>query len=371
MPRPVSPPSEGNAVCSKLARQLQDLSRRCWGRSTALRLIGRSREFIAAQRRLKQVARMDKPVLVTGETGVGKEAFARALYLLSSRSGGPFLTVNCAQYRDNDLIVSELFGHTKGSFTGAAADRKGLFEQADGGMLFLDEVGELSPRAQAMLLRVLGEGEIKPLGASHTRWVDVRVVAATNRDLETMVEEGCFRRDLYYRLRYLRVRVPPVRERGEDWRLIGDFYLERLNRKAGGGKRFGCETLSLLESYRWPGNVREIQGIVNIGYCMSEKEVIRPESVLADLQRQLRPHRASRAERVRLLAEEGESFWDIVHGPFLDRELNRAEVRAIVGLGLEECGGVYKRVLPTFGIKGSDYLKFMDFLRHHRLKPVT
>ena len=363
--------------CSNIASRLQQLAQQHWLNKATLLLIGQDPAFEAAQRKLKQVAMLNKPVLITGETGVGKEAFARSLYLLCRRRGKPFLTVNCAQYQGDNLIVSELFGHTKGSFTGATVNHKGLFEEADQGVLFLDEVSELSPQAQAMLLRALGEGEIKPLGSTRTRSVDVRVVAATNRNLEGMVEQGDFRNDLYYRLRYLRVRVPPVRERGNDWQLIANYYLNRLNRQTNFHKRFSEDTLNLLRMYRWPGNVREIQGIVNIGFCMSDDARIEPEHILDDLSLAKKPSQTTRRAEIerfaeacyRRMAEQGESFWNVVHAPFLDRELNRAEVQAIVQVGLRHSGGSYKRALPALGIAESDYLKFMDFLRHHRLKP--
>ncbi len=362
---------------SEMAYRLRQLSQQYWVRKAALLLIGMDPKFLEAQAKLKQYALVDKPVLITGETGVGKEAFARSLYLLSKRRGKPFLTVNSAQYQDDNLLVSELFGHKKGSYTGATSDRRGLFEEANEGVLFLDEIGELSLKAQAMLLRALSEGEIKPLGSTRVSYVNVRMIAATNRNLEKMVQEGTFRKDLYYRLRYLRLRIPPIRERGNDWQHIADYYLNRLALETDVRKRFSPLTVNYLTSYHWPGNVREIQGVVDMGYCLSNGQTIEPQHIMEEIEKkQSAPVSAggysylqSAQERFEQMLVEGNSFWEVVRRPFLEREINRAEVRHIIQAGLQRSGGSYKCLLPDFGIPESEYLKFMDFLRHHRLKP--
>ena len=167
--------------------------------------------------------------------------------------------MNCAQYHDGQLLASELFGHRKGAFTGAIADHRGVFEEADGGVVFLDEVGELCVPAQAMLLRALGEGEILPVGATQSKRVNVRVIAATSRDLRPMIEAGRFREDLYYRLRHLHVRVPALRERGDDWRLVLELLRAQLAARRGSRKRFSDAALNGWARYAWPGNVRELR----------------------------------------------------------------------------------------------------------------
>lgn len=367
-------------MLSDIGRRVQGRSESEWGRNGTVHLIGLSEAMCEVQQRAARFAAIDSPVLIAGESGVGKEVFAKALYLLGNRVGRPFLSVNCAQYQNEELLVSELFGHRKGSFTGAGSDRQGLFEAADGGVVFLDEVGELSPRAQAMLLRVLSEGEVRPLGLSSARYVDVRILAASNRPLEELVAARQFREDLLYRLDYLHLYIPPIRAREDDWRLLMTFYLDRANRKYGGSKRFSDAVWPALSVHRWPGNVREIRSMVDVGFCLADADLIAPD-VLVDLARRDAPsvNGASTSSPVGAavdlalssMVEEEQSFWQVVRAPYLDRELNRSEVREIVRRGLVECGWSYRRLLDLFNLSGDEYLKFMDFLRHHRLKPVT
>ncbi|MAQ95814.1 MAG: hypothetical protein CMM84_20100 [Rhodothermaceae bacterium] len=370
-------PASPSSWLTPLASRIAALSEAAWGRAGIVRMVGASPALADAQTRLDRFARVDRPVLITGESGVGKELFARAAYLLSPRNGRAFVGVNCAQFVDENLLISELFGHKKGAFTGATTDRKGLFEEADGGVLFLDEVGELTPRAQAALLRAIGVGEIVRLGESTARRVDVRVVAATNRDLRAMVADGAFREDLYYRLAPLRLHVPPLRERGDDWQRIAEAYLAGLCRQAGEDRRLGASAVRALAGYSWPGNVREVRGLLDTAFCLCLGDTLEA----ADVEPELRAEAGELDETTLSLAAGGSgdpyaqmsrgqgSFWSVVRDPYLDRELNRDEVRQIVERGLAEAGGSYKRALRAFGLPEAEYLKFMDFLRHHRLKP--
>jgi DNA-binding NtrC family response regulator len=231
-------------------------------------LIGRSRSYQAATTLLRKAAGTQVTVLLTGETGVGKERFARALHTMSTRAGKPFVAVNCAAL-PHELIESELFGAEKGAFSGAAASRPGRFERADGGTLLLDELGELPLPAQAKLLRVLQHGEVERLGGTQPRKVDVRVVAATNVDLEAAVAAGRFRRDLMYRLNVYPIRIPPLRERVDDIEPLAHHLLQRF--VALHGKRitgFTDRALDAMRHHAWPGNVRELENLIERGVIL-------------------------------------------------------------------------------------------------------
>ncbi len=229
--------------------------------SEDLGLLGRSDAMARLRGSLRRVAESPFPVLVTGESGSGKELVARGVHRLSSRPERRFEAVNCAAFTD-DLVEAELFGYVRGAFTGAVTDRAGLFEACDRGTLFLDEVGELSPRAQAKLLRVLQDGEIRRVGDTVPRAVDVRVVAATNRPLESDVRTGQYREDLLYRLDVLRIEVPPLRDRGDDVVLLVDHFWQRAQSLTGSRAAPARSTLEALARYHWPGNVRQLENVV-------------------------------------------------------------------------------------------------------------
>ena len=224
--------------------------------------------------RVRQVAPYDVSVLVHGESGTGKELCARALHYNSPRQEGAFVAENCGALPD-ELLESELFGHKRGAFTGASEDRVGLFELADGGTIFLDEVGEISPSFQVKLLRVLQEGEIRPLGSNKRRQVDVRIIAATNRDLEAEVRAGRFREDLYYRLATFTITLPPLRERKDDIALLAHALLDdmqvQLGKEVNGISR---EAIDCLQSWHWPGNVRELQNELKRMLVLAEEPVL-------------------------------------------------------------------------------------------------
>jgi formate hydrogenlyase transcriptional activator len=232
-------------------------------------IIGVSAALEAVFEQVECVAPTDSTVLVQGETGTGKELVARAIHNISSRCGRSFVKLNCAAI-PFDLLESELFGHEKGAFTGAIAQRVGRFEMADKGTLFLDEVGDIPPALQPKLLRVLQEQEFERLGSTHTRQVDVRLVAATNRDLTEMTKQGEFRSDLYYRLNVFPIRIPPLRERREDIPLLVQYFMQKYARRM--GKRIETvptATMQKLVDWPWPGNVRELQNMIERGVILS------------------------------------------------------------------------------------------------------
>jgi transcriptional regulator with GAF, ATPase, and Fis domain len=236
-------------------------------------IIGASTGLRSVLSRVAKVAPTDATVLVTGETGTGKELVARAIHRRSDRASRAFVSVNCSAI-PRDLIASELFGHEKGAFTGATQQRLGRFELANGGTIFLDEVGELPPDTQVALLRVLQEREFERVGGTQPIKVDVRVITATNRDLDAAVANGSFRSDLFYRLQVFPIEIPPLRERREDIALLAGYFIDRYSRKAGKNIRHvSQETLELLQSYSWPGNIRELQNVIERSMILCETDI--------------------------------------------------------------------------------------------------
>jgi anaerobic nitric oxide reductase transcription regulator len=243
-------------------------------------IIGGSPLIEHLRREIELVARSDFTVLVLGETGVGKELVIRAIHAASERRDGPMLYLNCAALPET-LADSELFGHTKGAFTGAGRDRAGKFELADGGTLFLDEVGELPLSIQAKLLRAIQEGEIQRIGSEKTIHVDVRLLAATNRNLEEEVKNGRFRADLFHRLNTYPLKVPSLNDRKEDISLLSGYFCERIQRRLGlGPVRISVDAVEVLSSYHWPGNVRELENILSRAILKASHEIPKGESVI-------------------------------------------------------------------------------------------
>jgi two-component system, NtrC family, response regulator AtoC len=250
-------------------------------------LIGQSPPILALKQLIAQVAPEKATVLITGETGTGKEVVAKAIHQASPRKNGLFVAVNCAAI-PAEMLESELFGHEKGAFTGAVKERIGKFELADGGTLFLDEITEMPIQLQAKLLRALQEGVIEKLGGNKQIQLDIRLLAATNRDPLDAVKAGKLREDLYYRLNVFQLSVPPLRERGQDVRLLTHYFLSQLfispRAHADSGARVSDEALALLQAYSWPGNVRELENVVERAAILSGKQTIERQHLPADIQ---------------------------------------------------------------------------------------
>ncbi len=258
-PRPDRPPTAGTAGSDPFLRNI----------------VGASPRMQRIFRLVAKVAPTDSSVLLLGESGTGKELIARSLHLQSRRSTGPFVAVNVGALPES-LVESELFGSVRGAFTGAASDRVGLIESSDGGTLFLDEIGDMPAATQVKLLRTLESSELRRLGDNQLRVVDVRVIAATHRDLLAEAEAGRFRHDLYYRLNVVQIELPPLRERREDIGLLASYFLDRTARKnRRASMRFAPEVEDLLERYDWPGNVRELENAIEHAAAVTEGPVVR------------------------------------------------------------------------------------------------
>jgi transcriptional regulator with PAS, ATPase and Fis domain len=227
---------------------------------------------------IETVAEVQSTVLVTGESGTGKELVARAIHDLSPRAEKPFISINCGAFTET-LLESELFGYVKGSFTGANSNRKGLFEAAHGGTIFLDEIGEMSPAMQVKLLRVLQERKVRPVGGHDEQSIDARVIAATNRDLKQMSAEGTFREDLFYRVSVIPIHLPPLRERAEDIRELIDHFVKKFCDQAGKSLSISPKTVDILENYAWHGNVRELEHTIERAVALERSDEIQPEQL--------------------------------------------------------------------------------------------
>jgi transcriptional regulator with GAF, ATPase, and Fis domain len=242
-------------------------------------IVGKSAALLGARKRAAEYARTDFPVLITGESGSGKELLAREIHLLSGRSTGPFLAQNCSCIPDT-LLESELFGHEKGAFTGAFKSKQGLFEAANGGTIFLDEIGDMPFQLQAKILRVIQESEIRPVGSAQSKKVDVRVISATNRDLRNEIARENFREDLFYRLNVLPLHVPALRERPEDIALLLDHFLGREALRLGAARKtFSRSALDFLLTYEWPGNVRELENFIKHILVITTADLITREDL--------------------------------------------------------------------------------------------
>jgi DNA-binding NtrC family response regulator len=330
---------------------------------------------------IRAAARTDAKVLILGETGVGKEIVARLIHGYSARRAERFIAVNCSGIPET-LLESELFGHVRGSFTGAYRDKPGIARTADRGTLFLDELGEMSLRMQAVLLRLAETGEIHPIGSDgECQRTNARIVAATNRDLKAQVAAGEFREDFYYRLNVIQIEVPPLRARREDI----PFLLEHFLSDASLTHQLPIPQLTptaqeALQDYSWRGNVRELKNFAErlvvqglgrpVDVCDLPGEIVSggiPVSPLAGVAPE--PARIvagpTKIDELWQQLERGGTFWSVVHEPFRSHDLTRADVRRLVERGLHEARGSYRALLPLLNLPATDYKRLLSFLHQH------
>ncbi len=347
-------------------------------RTVPVELVGISPAVETLRRAIHDAARCDAKVLLTGESGVGKEVAAKLIHAGSARRQARLVTVNCAALAET-LLETELFGHVRGSFTGAYRDRPGLFEIAHRGTVFIDEIGETSPRMQGMLLRFLETGEVQRVGSDqpHTL-VDVRVIAATNRVLSESVASGAFREDLYYRLNVIRIPLPPLRERPEDIAVLLQHFLQQFTAKRQiKFPTLAPRALAALCEYRWPGNIRELKNVVErlvargvegeIGLDDLPPEIHDGMTSASRAPVAVTTGRSSIAQALyERVVKNREDFWECIHATFMARDMTRADLRSIVECGLTATGGNYRLLVELFGMPPTDYKRFLSFLRKYQ-----
>jgi two-component system NtrC family response regulator len=338
-------------------------------------LVGTSPLIEDLRLEVQRVAKSDAKVLITGESGVGKEVVARAVHSEGQRQNHDFIAVNCAGLPET-LLESELFGHVKGSFTGAYRDKPGKLEMAHLGTVFLDEVGEMTLRMQGLLLRFLETGELQKVGSERSgSVVNVRVIAATNRNLRHLIDQGQFREDLFYRLNVIHLDIPPLRDRRPDIPALIEHFFDKFGEKRQ-HQRFltiAPDAMQLLTDYGWPGNVRELENVIERLLVTAPGDVVTARDLPLELHTQrhlsLRPKHERRRtvadDLYKKLTEDRESFWTAVYPLYMQREITRSNVRDLVRRGLENARGNYRIVAKLFNMEQRDYKRFLNFLRKH------
>jgi transcriptional regulator with PAS, ATPase and Fis domain len=348
--------------------------------------LGDSDALFDVRRQIEIASRTSSKVLITGETGVGKEVVARLIHARSVRAARAFVAVNCSGIPET-LLESELFGHMRGSFTGAFRDKPGLIRRANGGTFFLDELAEMSLRMQAVLLRYAESGELQSIGAHVPELTDIRLITATNRDLRARIASGAFREDLYYRLNVIQIAIPPLRDRPDDIGPLFEYYLRLAYVSRGENHpELTASARDVLATYAWPGNIRELKNIAERLALRGLERPVEPADLPTELldgralpgarlrsidqsieQPQLpgaqsRPGLSESAERAWQQLTEGHSFWTAVHEPFKRRELTRQDLAALIDLGLRRASGNYRALLKVVNLPPSDYKRLHAFL---------
>ncbi|MDI6699409.1 MAG: sigma-54 dependent transcriptional regulator [Candidatus Saccharicenans sp.] len=339
------------------------------------RLLGRSQAIREIREQIRKIAPFDMPALITSETGVGKSLVAELIHKLSPRASKEFIHLNCSNL-SSELFESELFGHEKGAFTGTVERKRGKLEVADGGTVFLDEVGDLHLSNQAKLLSFMDKGTFYRLGGTEKLRADVRIIAATNKNLAEEIRYGRFRQDLFFRISVINIHIHPLRKRKEDIPLLAEEILSRECEKNCIDKSLSSEALSKLVAYHWPGNVRELENVLKNAVVFCDGHKITAEAIAFDEvpwpESSENPYSGDILvlQKYREMVEGKRSFWEVVHKPFLKRELNREQAIKIVQMGLKEAG-TYRKVMELFnaGCTQKDYKRFMKVLSRLKLNP--
>lgn len=314
-------------------------------------MLGKSKKMQEINNLIEKIAATDSTVLITGESGTGKEMAARNIHFFSARKDAPFVSINCGALPEN-LLESELFGHVKGSFTGAVSDKKGMFEMAESGILFLDEIGEMSPWTQVKVLRALQDRKIRRVGGTEEITVDVRIVSATNKDLKAAIANGSFREDLFYRLNVISLEMPPLRDRKEDIPLLINHFFKKTCEKLGRRmKRIIPETMDVFEFYHWPGNVRELENVVERIVAIEERETITRKSLPQDL---LLPRKKTAVN------------FELIPDFDLNETLDEIAI-AYISKALDESGGNLKEASRHLGV---NYRSFRYMLEKYHVNPA-
>ncbi|WP_018291100.1 sigma-54 dependent transcriptional regulator [Verrucomicrobium sp. 3C] len=336
---------EGQAMASAADRQGLALVGDCVRMQKVYKLVG-------------QVAKTSATVLITGESGTGKELIARAIYQHSMRANKPFIAINCAAIPEN-LLESELFGHERGSFTGAMAQRIGKFEQGDGGTIFLDEIGEMPLATQSKILRVLQEGEVSRLGSNESIRTDVRVIAATNKDLAAAVQRREFRADLFYRLNVVRVSLPPLRERAEDIPALAAHFLQKHRRYLPqAAARIAPEAMQALQTYPWPGNIRELENVIQRAMVLAPSSTIEMSNLPEEIQEELSTHSMGRLSvEERVLEETAQVLTDLVLQNGVSDVIRKLVGRLVQRIASKQ-GGDERQAAESLGLRSADLRRF-------------
>lgn len=327
-------------------------------------LIGESQAIREIREKIIRYSLEEEPVLILGETGVGKSHIATMIHNASGRKG-QFVVIDATTINEN-LFESEIFGHKKGAFTGAIADKRGLIQEAEHGTVFFDEISEVPPSFQAKLLRLIESRQYRVVGDPREKTANVRIIAASNRDLSHAIDAGEFRRDLFFRLQVLEIRIPPLRERKEDIRLFVESHSRFLKRK-----QIGEGFWEFLSEHGWPGNIRELFSVMKRAGLSpaakitgAELKALAGESVLPPPT----PPHPQQENQVWQSIRSGRNFWEAVRTPFLQRELKRSEAREVIRKGLEESGGSFKKLVELFHLHENDYRPLLNFIHKHHLR---